>query len=79
MVSDADLKKIVGRLSALSDRESQITSLACDGLSNRAIANRLGLSEGTVKIHLHNIYKKLGIRNRTVLVAALSLSRRNRP
>ena len=79
MVSDADLKKIVGRLSALSDRERQITKLACDGLSNKAIANRLVLSEGTVKIHLHNIYKKLGIHNRNVLVAALALSRRNRP
>ena len=75
MVSDADLKKIVGRLSALSDREHQITNLACDGLSNKAIASRLGLSEGTVKIHLYNIYKKLGISNRNVLVAALALSR----
>ena len=68
MASDTDLNR---QLSALSDRERQITKLACDGLSNKAIASQLDLSEGTVKIHLHNIYKKLRVDSRIVLAAAL--------
>jgi two-component system nitrate/nitrite response regulator NarL len=63
-------------LPGLSAREQQITHLACDGLSNKAIADRLGLSEGTVKIHLHHIYRKLGIGGRNALVA-LALARRD--
>ena len=39
------------------------------GLSNKEIGNTLKLTEGTIKIHLHNIYEKLGIRNRTELTA----------
>jgi DNA-binding CsgD family transcriptional regulator len=71
MVRDPDFKKFIAQLSALSYRERQVTDLACDGLSNKAIANRLGLSEGTVKIHLHKIYKRLGVRSRNALAAAL--------
>jgi DNA-binding NarL/FixJ family response regulator len=37
------------------------------GLHNRAIADRLFISEGTVKIHLHNIYKKLNVQGRLAL------------
>jgi len=36
------------------------------------IGNRLGLSAGTVQIHLHNIYQKFGVANRTALVAAIA-------
>jgi DNA-binding NarL/FixJ family response regulator len=78
MVSDANHKKIVERLSALSDRERQVTTLVGDGLSNKMIARTLGVSEGTVKAHLYNIYKKLGISSRSVLAVALTLSRRDR-
>jgi two-component system, NarL family, nitrate/nitrite response regulator NarL len=78
MVRGADLKKITARFPGLSTRKQQITELACDGLSNKAIANRLSLSEGTIKIHLHHIYKKLNIDSRKVLLA-LALSRPNRP
>jgi RNA polymerase sigma factor (sigma-70 family) len=78
MVSDANHKKIVERLSALSNRERQVTTLVCDGLSNKTIARTLGVSEGTVKVHLYSIYKKLGISSRAALVAALALSRGDR-
>jgi len=37
------------------------------GLSNKAIAERIFVKEGTVKIHLHNIYKKLDVGNRLAL------------
>jgi len=41
------------------------------GLSNKAIGQRLGLTEGTVKVHLHAIYEKLNIHSRTKLAIAL--------
>jgi DNA-binding NarL/FixJ family response regulator len=49
----------------LSDRERQVLVLLSDGLSNRAIAKRLFLSETTVKSHLMAVYRKLGVTNRT--------------
>jgi len=54
----------------LTSRERQIVSaLLLEGLSNKGVGRKLNLSEGTVKIHLHNIYQKLGVKNRTALVA----------
>jgi len=53
----------------LTAREREIAMLVCEGQPNSAIANALGLSSGTVRIHLHNIYIKLDIRNRTSLAA----------
>jgi two-component system nitrate/nitrite response regulator NarL len=41
--------------------------LVCAGLSNKEIGRELNLSEGTIKIHLHHIYQKLAIDNRTAL------------
>jgi two-component system nitrate/nitrite response regulator NarP len=38
-----------------------------DGLRNREIGERLHISEGTVKLHLHNIYEKLGVGGRMEL------------
>jgi DNA-binding NarL/FixJ family response regulator len=49
----------------LSEREVEILRAVSRGLSNRAIARELWLSDQTVKFHLHNIYRKLGVRNRT--------------
>jgi len=51
----------------LTPREIEIVRLVAEGKSNREIADKLGLCEGTVKIHLHNVYKKLGIGNRVDL------------
>jgi two-component system, NarL family, nitrate/nitrite response regulator NarL len=47
---------------ALTLRERQVAALVSGGLSNKQVARRLEMSEGTVKIHLHNIYGKLGVR-----------------
>ncbi len=54
--------------SVLTPREIEIVRMVASGLRNRELARRLGLSEGTVKIHLHNIYKKLKVQNRLELV-----------
>jgi DNA-binding NarL/FixJ family response regulator len=51
----------------LTPREQQIARLVAEGLSNKHIGRRMGISEGTVKIHLHNIYNKLDVSNRTSL------------
>jgi DNA-binding NarL/FixJ family response regulator len=56
----------------LTPREREIAILASAGLSNRQIARQSSLVEGTVKIHLHNIYRKLGVKNRTALAALLN-------
>ena len=53
----------------LSPREQEVTRLVMEGLNNKDIATRLSLSVGTIKIHLHNIYEKLGIRSRLQLAA----------
>jgi DNA-binding NarL/FixJ family response regulator len=49
----------------LSSREVEILQGVARGLSNRAIASELWLSDQTVKFHLHNVYRKLGVSNRT--------------
>lgn len=49
----------------LTERELSILRLVAEGLSNLDIANRLFVTEQTVKFHLSNIYRKLGVANRT--------------
>jgi two-component system, NarL family, nitrate/nitrite response regulator NarL len=57
-------------MKSLTNRERQIIlTLRVGGLSNRDIGRQLSVSEGTVKVHLHKIYKKLGVNGRTALVA----------
>ncbi len=51
----------------LTTRERQIVVVLSEGVTNKEIARRLRLAEGTVKVHLHRIYRKLGIANRTAL------------
>ncbi|MGZ3489170.1 MAG: response regulator [Isosphaeraceae bacterium] len=51
----------------LSERELEVVRAAAGGLSNREIATKLFVTEQTVKLHLTNIYRKLGIPNRTGL------------
>lgn len=48
----------------LSDSELKVMRLLDKGLSNKAIALKLGVSNNTVKFHLKNIYKKLNVHNR---------------
>jgi len=53
----------------LSDRELEVLRRIAEGLTNKEIAARLYLSPGTVKVHAHNIYGKLGVSGRTQAVA----------
>ena len=52
----------------LTTREVEIARLAASGLRNRRIAERLLVSEATVKTHLHNIYDKLKVESRGQLI-----------
>jgi DNA-binding NarL/FixJ family response regulator len=49
----------------LTPREREILALVARGKQNKLIAGELALSEHTVKLHMHHIIKKLGVRNRT--------------
>jgi two-component system, NarL family, nitrate/nitrite response regulator NarL len=60
-------------LTVLTERERQIMALVSEGLSNKEIGRRLNIADGTIKVHLHHVYQKLEINNRTVL-AALAIS-----
>lgn len=59
-------KNSVGPISAiqLTNREKEILKMIKDGMSNSDVSSSLDLSEHTVKSHLYNIYKKIGVRNR---------------
>jgi DNA-binding NarL/FixJ family response regulator len=54
-----------GTGSELTPRENEVWALVADGLSNPQIAERLKLSENTVKFHVQHLFTKLGVNNRT--------------
>lgn len=49
-------------------REREIVDLLMQGMSNRQIANALGITEGTVKKHLNHVFRKLGVHSRALLI-----------
>jgi two-component system nitrate/nitrite response regulator NarL len=63
----------VDDLKTLTPRERQIVAVLCEGLCNKIIARRLSITEGTVKIHLKNVFRKLKIAKRTTLMAMTSV------
>ena len=52
-------------IESLTPREIEVLELVAEGLSNKAVAGRLGISDQTVKFHLTSITGKLGAANRT--------------
>lgn len=62
-----DVEAVTAHQPLLESRERKIVELVRSGLRNREIAEKLGFTEGTVKVYLNMIYKKTGARNRTDL------------
>ena len=57
--------KVLARL--LSPKETEVVAMVAVGMTNKEIAARLNISEGTVKTHLHTIYRKLNVQGRVEL------------
>jgi DNA-binding NarL/FixJ family response regulator len=51
----------------LTPREWKVMALATQGLSNKEIGRQLNMTAGTAKIHLHHVFQKIGVKNRTAL------------
>jgi len=61
-------ERVVTKKEILSGRENEVLQLLADGLLYKEIANRLFIGHGTVRQHIHNIYEKLHVHNRTEAV-----------
>ena len=71
-----------GDVASLTTRERQVVELVADGLANKTIAARLGISARTIEGHLNHVFAKLGVTSRTELVRfalANNLSDLSRP
>lgn len=64
-----NIEKVSFKDFSLTSREKKIVYLVCEGLANKEIADKLNISEQTVKAHLHKIFKKLGVSSRTQLIS----------
>lgn len=64
LLREAGMRRLATILTA---RETEVMRCVASGLSNQQIAEKLIVQEGTIKIHVHNIYRKLGISNRVDL------------
>ena len=67
----AGLNSLENSADPLTEREKEICTLIAEGLTNRQIADRLYISEGTVKNYISSIYDKTGIHDRVKLTLAL--------
>ncbi|WP_304518338.1 AAA family ATPase [Cohnella sp. REN36] len=67
---DAALAETGAELDPLTGREREVLAVLAAGLSNKEMAAQLGLTEGTVKVHINRIYSKLGVKRRTQAVEA---------
>ncbi len=66
-----DLKDEKDSGSRLTEREKEVLKLILKGLKNKEIGEKLFISEQTVKTHINNIFKKLGVKNRAQLIVKL--------
>ena len=70
---DEETQDLRTRFEGLSTRERQIMTLVTSGLMNKQIAGEIGVSEVTVKVHRHNVMKKLGAKSLADLVRIADL------
>jgi DNA-binding CsgD family transcriptional regulator len=61
---------------SFTGREREIVDLLMQGMSNRQIAQALGIAEATVKKHLHHVYRKFGVRSRALLIVEQQAKKR---
>lgn len=60
------------KIATLTQQQKKVLSYIVKGVSNKVIASQLEIAEGTVKAHLHNVYKLLSVKNRTEAVLAVA-------
>lgn len=58
-------RRAAGPADGLSDREREVLAMVAEGLPNKLIAQRLGISEKTVKTHLTSVFRQIGVTDRT--------------
>ncbi len=71
LVQRQEAEKMLQRWRELSQREQEVTALICLNYTNRQIAQRLSISPETVKTHIRNLLRKLGMRSKEQLRQAL--------
>jgi non-specific serine/threonine protein kinase len=71
MLGSREKERSPGRLAGLSPRELEVAQLVMQGLTNRRIADRLGIAERTAEGHVERIRNKLGVRSRTQIAVAV--------
>ena len=69
---DAETREIVARLASLTPQQVRVLMMLGEGLLNKQIAYKLGVSEATVKAHVSAILQKLGVDSRTQAVIAIN-------
>jgi DNA-binding CsgD family transcriptional regulator len=69
LAASPDDARAIDQSASLTNREREILALLADGLGNKQIATRLGISPNTVKTHLELLFDKIGVRSRAEAVA----------
>jgi DNA-binding CsgD family transcriptional regulator len=79
MAPASDIRSCLGSLmQSLTPRQIQVVQMVANGASNKVIARTLGVSPGTVKVHIHTIFQALNVSNRTQLATLNSSGHRRR-
>jgi DNA-binding NarL/FixJ family response regulator len=60
--------EVASIINALTVRQQELMTIVAEGVSNKQLAHQLGISEGTAKLHVHNIYARTGLKSRSALV-----------
>jgi DNA-binding NarL/FixJ family response regulator len=68
---DSEAKDIAVKLKELTPKQFQVLKLLKDGLMNKQIADKLNVTEATIKAHIGVIFKKLEVKTRTQIVLAV--------